>query len=234
METSSILQEKMQKSMYKMYAVITLLVICVIYLIYHSQIEKNDIIYTKGIVIVDEDGKERVLIGAPVPKSKDRIRDDYDKAMKAWGNDFPPEYKEWYKTYKHENYGMLILDENGYDRLAIGSPTPDPNIGKRIGLATGIEINDERGFERSGYNLINVNGKNRVVLGLDNDNGTEGMSLILSDEGNTGLTMKSDFGEIFLGKTETKNPYIDEYPFKGFVIKKDSVQKKFNVLKSNK
>lgn len=230
METTSNLEAKTKKIIVRNNVLTLLLLVALGYILYvHIAKTNEDIIYAKGIVIVDDKGRDRVLIGAPVPKSKDRIRDDYDEAMKTWGGDFAPEYKEWYKTYSHENFGMLILDENGHDRLAVGSPTPDPNIGKRLGPATGIEINDERGFERSGYGLMKVNGKNRVVLGLDNDNGTEGMSLILSDEGNTGLTMRSDFGEIFLGKTETKNPYIDEYPFKGLILKKDSLQRKFKV-----
>ena len=94
--------------------------------------------------------------------------------------------------------------------------------------ATGLEINDERGFERSGYGLLKVKGKNRVVLGLDNDNGTEGLSLILSDEGNTGLFMKSNEGSIFLGKTKNKNYYTEEFPFQGLFMKSDSLQKEFN------
>lgn len=193
---------------------------------------KDEVLYTKGIVVLDEEGKERVLIGAPIPKSKDRVRDDLEKVKKAWGDDFPEAYLDWYKDYNHENYGMLILDENGFDRLAVGDPTPDPNIGKRIGPATGIVINDEKGFERSGYGLLNVKGTNRMVLGLDRNNGTEGLSLFVNDEGNSGLIMSSETGKIFLGKTKEKNWFTNEYPFSGVLIQNDSLNTKykFNVL----
>lgn len=235
METPANLESNTKKLILRNNILMILLIASIGFMIYDRYVKKqtNDILYAKGIVIFDEEGKERILIGAPVPKTKHRIRDNYDKAMEAWADEFAPEYREWYKEYSHENYGMLILDEKGYDRLAIGSPTPDPNIGKRLGPATGIEINDEQGFERSGYGLMKVNGKNRVVLGLDNDNGTEGMSLILSDEGNTGLFLKNKHGEIFLGKTEQKNYYTQEFPFNGLVMKNDSLQKefKYNVLK---
>ena len=233
MQTTSSLESKTQKLIVRNNILLVLLVLSIGYIIYQQLNNNHDVIYAKGIVIVDEEGKDRILIGAPVPKSKDRVRDDLEKVKKAWGSEFPSEYINWYQTYHHENFGMLILDDKGFDRLAIGSPTPDPNIGKRIGPATGIEINDEKGFERSGYGLLNVNGKNRVVLGLDNDNGTEGLSLILSDEGNTGLFMKSEYGEIFLGKTKNKNYYSKEYPFSGLVMKNDSLENlfKFNALK---
>jgi hypothetical protein len=38
-----------------------------------------EIIKTKGIVIVDENGKYRILIGVPIPPSKDRVRTDTAK-----------------------------------------------------------------------------------------------------------------------------------------------------------
>lgn len=36
----------------------------------------------------------------------------------------------------------------------LGDPVPDPNIGRRIGPATGLIINDLQGFERTGYGFI--------------------------------------------------------------------------------
>jgi hypothetical protein len=101
----------------------------------------------------------------------------------------PTPYMGWYRNYRHSMHGMLVLDEHGFDRLAVGDSTTDPNIGQRIGRATGIEINDERGFERSGYGLLRVGDANRVVLGLDSRNGTEGAALSLFDNGRVGLSI---------------------------------------------
>jgi hypothetical protein len=111
-------------------------------------------------------------------------------------------YMGYYAGYRHAVHGMLVLDENGFDRLAIGDSTPDPNIGRRIGPATGIEINDERGFERSGYGLLRVDGTNRVNLGLDGANGREGVALALHDNGPAGFWAYGNTGETyFAGRT---------------------------------
>lgn len=41
-----------------------------------TQIEKFGIIRAKGIIVEDENGRDRILIGSPVPFSKDRVRTD--------------------------------------------------------------------------------------------------------------------------------------------------------------
>src|SRR5437867_8261695 len=46
--------------------------------------DTDDIIRTKGIIITDKEGNDRILIGAPAPDSKSRIRSDFEKAKKAW------------------------------------------------------------------------------------------------------------------------------------------------------
>lgn len=143
-----------------------------------------EIIRSTGIIIVDENNKERILIGAPVPDTEGRIRDDLCN-------------------------GLVILDEKGLDRLALGSPTPDPQIGgkvsKRISPATGIQINDENGNERSGYGMMK-NG--RVVLGLDHETGEGVMLFILPDLGYTGFLVNGKSGEnrqrVFLGADVNK------------------------------
>lgn len=149
------------------------------------------VIRTRGIVVVDEAGRERILIGAPIPYARNRVRTDTLRVAREWGPIFPDsaKYMGWYRNYRHSMHGMLVMDENGFDRLAIGDSTPDPNIGRRIGPATGIEINDEQGFERSGYALLRVGGSSRVVLGLDSRNGTEGAALSLFDDGRVGLSI---------------------------------------------
>jgi hypothetical protein len=143
-----------------------------------------DIIRTKGIIVVDENNRERILIGVPVPETEGRMRDDLCN-------------------------GLIILDEKGADRLALGSPTPDPQtggkVGKRISPATGIQINDANGNERTGYGMMD-NG--RVVLGLDHETGEGVVLFILPDLGYSGLLVNGKSGEnrqrIFLGADVNK------------------------------
>jgi hypothetical protein len=169
--------------------------------------KKNDVIRTQGIVIVDEQGRERILIGAPIPQAKNRVRTNPDKVKEVWGKNFPKEYMDWYKSYDHSANGMVILDENGFDRVAIGS-TPDPNIGKRIGPGVGIIINDELGYERSGYQLINAERQNRMVLGLDRTDGTEGVTLSIMEDGTAGLGIIANGTLGFLGNAPQTNAMI--------------------------
>lgn len=189
-----------------------LLILMISFLLY-DKLETNEqpgVLYAKGLVILDEEGKERILIGAPIPKSKDRIRDDLKKAQAVWGEELELNKEwDWFEEMNHDCYGMLILDENGHDRLALGSPTPDPNIGIRIAPSTGLEINDEKGYERSGYGLMPINGKNRVALGLDSPNSEEGAVFAMYEDGTVGLSVFDAKLKraMFLGKSEA-NTYM--------------------------
>lgn len=161
------------------------------------------VIRTRGIIVEDEAGRERILIGAPIPPAANRVRTNDERVRKTWGPRFPnlEQYMAFYKDYRHSTNGIVILDENGFDRVAVGDPVPDPNIGKRIGPSTGLIINDEQGFERSGYGLLNVNGQKRVVLGLDSARGEEGLTLSLYDEGSVGLSVRDGKRLIYVGNT---------------------------------
>jgi len=164
--------------------------------------QPNDrVLRVRGIVIEDEAGRERVLIGAPIPAAANRVRTNEERVRKLWGPRYPniDQYMGFYKDYRHSTNGIVVLDENGFDRVALGDPVPDPNIGKRIGPSTGIVINDEQGFERSGYGLLNVNGSRRVVLGLDSARGVEGLTLVLNDEGSVGMTVRDGQRLIYVG-----------------------------------
>ena len=167
------------------------------------------IIRARGIIIEDQTGRERILIGAPIPPSKNRVRTDTARVSQLWGGRFPSraQYMEWYKGYRHALNGILVLDENGFDRVAMGDSVPDPNIGKRIGSSTGIVINDQEGFERSGYSLLNVGGVYRVVLGLDTKRGTEGLALVVRDDGAAGLSVYgNDRSVAFFGNAPANDP----------------------------
>lgn len=98
---------------------------------------------------------------------------------------------------------------------------PDPNIGKRIGPSTGIIINDQEGFERSGYGLLNVGGVYRVVLGLDTKRGTEGLALAVRDDGAVGVSVYGNEHSVaFLGNAPANDPStgVSDSVF-GFVLR---------------
>jgi len=149
----------------------------------------NQVLRARGLIIEDNEGRERILIGSPIPTAKNRVRTDLERVKGTWAKRFPSseKYIETYKTYQNEMSGILLLDSNGFDRLALGDPVPDPNTGRRIAPSSGLVINDEEGFERTGYGLLNVQSRHRVVLGMDNAHGKEGLTLFLIDDGPIGL-----------------------------------------------
>jgi len=187
------------------------------------QAQSSDrILRARGLVIEDEAGRERVLIGAPIPSASHRVRTDEMRVRELWAKRYPnaDRYMEFYKGYQHATNGILVLDENGFDRVALGDPVPDPNIGKRIGPSTGIVINDEQGFERSGYGLLKVDGRYRVVLGLDSARGSEGATLSLSDEGATGLTVRDGQRVVFMGSAPSGTELTGlADPFHGLLVR---------------
>jgi hypothetical protein len=103
-----------------------------------------EVLRVRGLVVEDDKGRERVLIGAPVPKVAGRKRQD-------------------------DTVGLIILGENGADRVALASPGPNPQINghvrKRIGTDAGLLVNDSEGNERGGFGVLDND--SRVVLGLD-------------------------------------------------------------------
>lgn len=181
-----------------------------------------DVIRTKGIVIEDTEGKPRILIGAPVPVVPERMRTDTARVRKFWGSRFAQKedwFMDLYQTYQHSANGIILLDENGHDRVAIGSPVPDPWFGKRIGASTGITLLDEEGLERSGYGLLKVDGVYRANLGFDYP-GKEGMTFTLDDNGETGIFIRDAEKSIFIGKADSTNMFTGELsPFNGMYIK---------------
>jgi hypothetical protein len=179
----------------------------------------------QGVVVVDSSGAERILIGAPIPAASSRVRTDSARASQVWGPSFPPEYDSLYAGYRHDMNGILVLDERGFDRVALGHNVPDPNIGRRIGPSTGMIINDSLGFERSGYGLLTVDGKDRVTLGLDRDGG-ESIGLRVDDDGWAGLFAREGAHLTYLGAGQGRDLGLQsDAPFFGLLIRDgDSIQ----------
>lgn len=132
--------------------------------------DSSKILRVRGLIVEDESGRARILIGAPVPKVKDRKRTD-------------------------DAVGLIVLGENGADRVAVGYPIPAPQIEghveQRITPASGIEIDDLNGNERGGFGFLD---NDRVVLGLDYP-GREAVTLAVVPEwGFAGLTVNAPQG----------------------------------------
>jgi hypothetical protein len=62
--------------------------------------------------------------------------------------------------------GLVIVDEQGRDRIIMGAPVPDPpKIGKRINPAHGMIILDHNGYERWGVGIMDNTGQ--MAMGFD-------------------------------------------------------------------
>lgn len=193
------------------------------------------VLKVKGLIVVDEKKHERILIGSPIPEAQNRVRTDLRKVRELWSVGFPDreQYMKWYQNYNHKANGIVILDENGFDRVALGD-VPDPNIGKRIGKSNGLIINDEKGFERGGFGLLKVGETNRITLGLDTNRGTEGIGLSVADEGGIGISIfdASRRQITFLGNAPPKHWATNsDEPFSGLLMRDDKKAKyKLNFL----
>jgi len=108
--------------------------------------ESEHVLRAKGLVIEDAQGRPRVLLGAPFPSVRERIRSDAASTA------------------------MIFLDEQGHDRLTLGEALPaqlEGNVSKtnrRIGSSFGVIIHDLQGNERGGLSFLS-NG--RATLALD-------------------------------------------------------------------
>ena len=128
--------------------------------------ESPSVLHLKGLVIEDEQGRARVLLGAPFPNTHERLRQD---AMTTT---------------------MVFLDEQGHDRFSIGEFMPAQINGKipskfhRMGSSTayGLTIFDTAGNERGGMGFLsNGSTVNRATIALDRP-GADAIGLMVDDE----------------------------------------------------
>ena len=131
------------------------------------------ILRAQGLVITDAQGHDRILIGAPVPDSKDRTRKD------------------------DASDGIIFLGKTGADRLALGQ-LPSLHINgktyKRSGNGDnyGMTLYDPKGSERGGMGFM---GTGRVGIALDRATPPyEGIGLIVDD--------KSDFAGMYVNYSD--------------------------------
>lgn len=106
---------------------------------------------------------------------------------------------DWYfENVNNDVFGVLILDETGHDRVAIGSPTPDPATGARVEPSHGIQFNDAEGIEVGGLGHFVERGY--IGLGMDNSRG-EGLYLLAANNGTSGIIVNDLDGSrrMFIG-----------------------------------
>lgn len=194
----------------------------------------DKIIKTRGIIVVDEQGRERVLIGAPIPQAKNRVFTDKTRALAAWKDRMPESGKFYWDKFDDLHkaaVGMLVLDENGFDRVAVGDQLPDANTGKRIGLPTGITIHNEKGYERAGFGMIKVGDRTQVGLGMDDEHG-EALNLFSAKGIGVGLRINDSKNQLIFGSLEPGKMYNkSDQPFSGYMFRQgNQVKHQFNIL----
>lgn len=128
--------------------------------------EDAKVLRVKGLVIDDEQGRARILLGAPFPKTPDRLRQDDGSAA------------------------MVFLDNEGHDRFLVGETIGAQIGGKvpqqfhRIGQSSayGATIFDAAGNERGGMGFLsNGNTVNRAVVALDRP-GEDAVGMMVDDK----------------------------------------------------
>ena len=172
----------------------------------------SDIIRTKGIIIEDENGKDRILIGSPIPYSPNRVRTDTGLVKKYWASHLMPnnpnKYMEFYKDYYHSTNGMVVMNEDGFDRILIGDELADSNIGHRNYEAAGITWNDNLGYELGGAGVnTSEDGSTRSVIGLDDKNG-EAIHLVILEDGTKALIIGGKNGRLMIGMSDKENSWF--------------------------
>lgn len=173
---------------------------------------KPDIIRAKGIIIEDEKGKDRILVGAPIPFSKERVRTDTSLVRKYWASKIfpksPDTFMKFYKSYYHSTIGLVIMNEDGFDRVLLGDKLADANTGKRNFEASGISWNDKFGFELGGAGVNTTKeGKSRGVIGLDDANG-EALHLVALEDGTKALIIGGENGRLLIGMSNKKGEWF--------------------------
>lgn len=176
-----------------------------------------ELVRTRGIIVEDAEGRDRILIGAPVPESTDRVRTDIAKVRALWAESLGGDaYLEGYASYDHGANGMIVLSPEGHDRLAVGDGLPDPNTGKRIAIPTGMVWNDHEGFELGGIgaNRLLEGGKYRNTLGFD-DPGGEGLHLVILEDGSKVLRFVHPEGMLVVGRLAPNSLFGNREEFLG-------------------
>jgi hypothetical protein len=204
--TNELTQLKKQMAWMRWYMLVSSTFMCIFIISAFRKPEQNfDIIRAKGIVIEDSTGKDRILIGSPIPFSRYRVRTDTNLVKKYWAKNYEEDsaqYMEWYKSYYHGAEGIVIMNENGFDRVLLGDKLADPNTGKRMFEPAGILWNDKEGWELGGAGVNTTkDGKSRSVMGVDDKDG-EAVHIVALEDGTKGLIIGGENGRLMIGMSK--------------------------------
>jgi hypothetical protein len=203
---------KKQMRWLKFYAVVSSAIFVVFLLAaFNKQDEKFGVIRAKGIVIEDGEGRDRILIGSPVPFSKSRVRTDTNLVRKYWAKQYGKDsnqFMKWYKDYYNSAEGIVVMNENGFDRVLLGDKLADPNTGKRMFEPAGILWNDKEGWELGGAGVNTTeDGKARAVIGVDDKDG-EAVHIIALEDGTKGLVIGGENGRLLIGMSKKNGQWF--------------------------
>jgi hypothetical protein len=130
-------------------------------------IDSTMVLRVRGIIIEDEQGRPRILLGAPTPTVKERKRAD-------------------------ASTGMVVLGPDGSDRLQLGNvggPQMGGMVQQRMSPATGLMVNDDKGDERAGFGVFE-NGQ--AGWGLDFPGGEGVVAAVIPESGFAGIQISGD------------------------------------------
>lgn len=186
------------------------------------QFQARTLVRTRGIVIEDEAGRDRLLIGYPIPPSRERVRTDLARVESTWAPRLGgAKFMEAYRSYDNSASGLVFLNEQGFDKLVLGEKMPDPNTGVRLVDSAGFSFNDDEGFECGGLGVSKTpEGKTRVVMGMDDPKVGEALHLFVMEDGSKGLRIASEDGLLLLGRAVAGNEiFQNAEPFLGMLVK---------------
>jgi hypothetical protein len=197
---------RLQRGLFSCFALIFIFIT----LAFTSGQQKFGIIRVKGIVVEDSEGRDRILIGAPLPASPHRVRTDTALVRKYWARNYrnPDQFMQWYQDYRHSAIGMAVMNEQGFDRVLIGDQLPDPNSGKRMFEAAGLTWNDREGWEKGGAGVnTTADGTARSVMGVD-DNDGEAVHIVALEDGTKALMIGGENGRLMIGMSKPNGPWF--------------------------
>jgi len=178
------------------------------------------VLRARGLVIEDSAGRDRILLGAPIPFSADRVRTDTHRVRRHWARTYAAAsaYMQWYQNYRHGAYGMVVMNEDGFDRVLVGDRLADPNIGRRMFEMAGVVWNDAKGWELGGLGVnTTADGKSRSVVGVDGSDG-EAVHLVSLEDGTRGIIIGGQDGRLLIGKSPREGRFFrNKEPFTGFL-----------------
>ena len=216
--------EKRFKNFKRTVAGIIVLLLALLVWVGFIKSEKFDIVRAKGIVIEDSNGKDRILIGAPLPFSADRVRTDTALVRKYFATrvdpNKPERYMEYYKNYRHQAYGLVVMNEKGIDVVQFGDKLSDANTGRRTHDMSGMLWNDQYGLELGGVGVgTTEDGKGAPLLSFDDpsNGGSEALKFIVDDDGTKFINIIDKEGEFVFGFGKPKNRVFESNDSLDFV-----------------